>query len=50
MGFGYVEQASGVTADLVNGGCFAIQVAGERCPARASLRSMYDPKNVRVRM
>ncbi|MDX2381495.1 MAG: FAD-dependent oxidoreductase, partial [Acidimicrobiia bacterium] len=50
MGFGYVENADGVTAELVNGGNFAIRVAGECHPAAASLRSMYDPKNLRVRM
>ncbi|HSH10520.1 MAG TPA: FAD-dependent oxidoreductase [Ilumatobacter sp.] len=50
MGFGYVEHADGVTADLVNTGGFEIVVAGERIPARASLRSMYDPNNERVRM
>ena len=50
MGFGYVDDEEGVTADLVNGGNFEIQVAAERYPARASLRSMYDPKNLRVRM
>jgi 4-methylaminobutanoate oxidase (formaldehyde-forming) len=50
MGFGYVECAAGVTADLVNDGSFAIRVAGECYPATASLRSMYDPQNLRVRM
>ena len=50
MGFGYVENEAGVTADLVKSGIFEIQVAGERIPAKASLRSMYDPKNLRVRM
>ena len=50
MGFGYVEHNDGVTADLVNGGSFEIQVASERYPAKASLRSMYDPTNERVRM
>ena len=50
MGFGYVEIPDGVTADLVSGGSFAIRVAGECHPAVASLRSMYDPKNIRVRM
>ena len=50
MGFGYVEHDAGVTADLVSGGRFEIQVAGERYAATASLRSMYDPKNLRVRM
>ncbi len=50
MGFGYVEHAGGVTPDLVRDGNFEIVVAGERIPARASLRSMYDPTNERVRM
>jgi heterotetrameric sarcosine oxidase gamma subunit len=49
-GFGYVEHADGVTAELVRDGDFEIVVAGERVPARASLRSMYDPTNERVRM
>jgi len=50
MGFGYVEHGDGVSADLVRDGEFEILVAGERVPARASLRAMYDPKNERVRM
>jgi glycine cleavage system aminomethyltransferase T/glycine/D-amino acid oxidase-like deaminating enzyme len=50
MGFGYVEHPDGVTSELVSTGSFEIQVAGERFPARASLRSMYDPKNLRVRL
>ena len=50
MGFGYVDHADGVTAELVDNGEFEIVVASERIPARASLRSMYDPKNERVRM
>jgi glycine cleavage system aminomethyltransferase T/glycine/D-amino acid oxidase-like deaminating enzyme len=49
MGFGYVEHHDGVTAELVAEGPFEIQVAGVRHPARASLRSMYDPENLRVR-
>ena len=50
MGFGYVEHEEGVTTDLINATSYEIQVAGERYPAKASLRSMYDPKNLRVRM
>jgi 4-methylaminobutanoate oxidase (formaldehyde-forming) len=50
MGFGYVEHAAGVTAGFVKEGGFEIQVAGERFPARASLRPMYDPRNLRVHM
>ena len=50
MGFGYVEHADGVTGDLSTDGNFEIVVAGERFGAQASLRSMYDPTNERVRM
>jgi glycine cleavage system aminomethyltransferase T/glycine/D-amino acid oxidase-like deaminating enzyme len=50
MGFGYVEHPEGVTTDLLNAGGFEIQIAGERYPATASLRPMYDPKSERVRM
>jgi 4-methylaminobutanoate oxidase (formaldehyde-forming) len=50
MGFGYVDHPDGVTSDLVDNGDFEIVVAGERFPARGSLRSMYDPRNERVRM
>jgi 4-methylaminobutanoate oxidase (formaldehyde-forming) len=50
MGMGYVSDADGVTLDMVNSSSFEIQVAGERFPATASLRPMYDPKGQRVRM
>jgi len=50
MGFGYVESEAGVTADFVKSGGFEIQVAGERYPAAASLRPMYDMENLRVHM
>jgi 4-methylaminobutanoate oxidase (formaldehyde-forming) len=50
MGMGYVNNPDGVTADLINSGGFEIQVAGERFSARTSLRPMYDPKGLRVRM
>ncbi len=50
MGFGYVEHEGGVTVDFLRSGSFEILVAGERFPARASLRAMYDPDNLRVHM
>ncbi|MDH3248736.1 MAG: FAD-dependent oxidoreductase [Acidimicrobiia bacterium] len=49
MGMGYVEAQDGVTAALIADGPFQIQVAGERVPAAASLRPMYDPAGERVR-
>ncbi len=50
MGMGYVEHPDGVSRDLVESAGFEIQVAGERVPARASLRPLYDPRAERVRM
>ena len=50
IGLRYVEHEAGVTADFVETASFEIQIAGDRYPAKASLQSMYDPKNLRVRM
>ena len=49
IGFGYVEHGDGVTKEFINSGRFELRVSGIAVPARASLRSMYDPQNVRVR-
>ncbi|MEM9202411.1 MAG: FAD-dependent oxidoreductase [Actinomycetota bacterium] len=49
MGFGYVEHPDGVTPDLIESCSWSIRVAGRDIDARASLRSMYDPANTRVR-
>ena len=49
VGLGYVRAADGVTAGYVASGGFAIDVAGERVPARASLRALYDPAGDRMR-
>jgi hypothetical protein len=49
MGFGYVEDEAGVATDFVKTGNFGIQAAGTCYPAQASLRSMYDPRNLRLR-
>jgi 4-methylaminobutanoate oxidase (formaldehyde-forming) len=50
MGMGYVENEDGVTIDMIKSDGYAILVAGERFPAKTSLRPMYDPKNLRVHM
>ncbi len=47
MGFGYVEHPDGVTNDLLNSGAFELIVESERYGAKASLRAMYDPQNLR---
>ncbi len=49
MGMGYVECDDGVTKDYIDTGRFEIRVAGVDVPAKASLRSFYDPQNTRVR-
>ena len=49
IGLGYVHDEAGVTEELVNEGGFEIEVAGERYPAKASMRPMYDPENLRIR-
>ena len=49
MGLGYVRSEGGVDAEWLRGGRFEIDVGGERVPARASLRAMYDPTGARAR-
>lgn len=45
VGLGPITSAGGVTKEYLQAGNFEIEVVGERYPARASLRPMYDPKN-----
>ena len=49
VGLGFVKNDDGVSSDFIKSGVFEIDIAGERYPARASLRPMYDPNNKRVR-
>lgn len=49
MGMGFVENEEGATTDFIKSGKYEIDIAGERFPAKASLRPMYDPKGIRVR-
>jgi 4-methylaminobutanoate oxidase (formaldehyde-forming) len=50
LAMGYLTNDEGVTAAWLEDGSFEIEVATERIPATASLRSFYDPKNERVRI
>ena len=50
IGLGYVSHPDGVTADFVDAGRYEIEIAGERHPATASLRPLYDPKSERMRV
>ena len=49
VGLGYVNHESGVSRDFVESGCYEIEVAGRRFPARASLKPLYDPQGARLR-
>jgi glycine cleavage system aminomethyltransferase T/glycine/D-amino acid oxidase-like deaminating enzyme len=49
VGLGYVACEAGETARDVLASDYAIEVAGERIAARASLEPLYDPKGERLR-
>ena len=49
VGLGYVEVEDDVTRDYLDSGSFAIDVAGDHIPAKASLSALYDPKAERMR-
>jgi heterotetrameric sarcosine oxidase gamma subunit len=49
VGLGFVEHEGGASADFIESGAYEIDIAGERYPAKASLRPMYDPQNQRPR-
>ncbi|MDH3474457.1 MAG: aminomethyltransferase family protein, partial [Rhodospirillales bacterium] len=49
IGMGYVNHDDGVDVQFVESGSYQIEVAGERLPARASLKPLYDPRNERVK-
>jgi len=48
VGIGFIEHEGGVSVDFIKSGVYEIDIAGERHPAKASLRPMYDPKNERT--
>jgi 4-methylaminobutanoate oxidase (formaldehyde-forming) len=51
IGLGYVRDPAGgvVDGDFIAAGTYAIEVACEQVPARASLRPLYDPRSLRIR-
>ena len=49
IGYGYVRNADGVTADWLLAGNYELEVATERVPAEVSLQPLYDPTNARVK-
>lgn len=49
IGMGFITSDEVITLDYVKAGAYEVEVAGERIPARASLKPFYDPKSARVR-
>lgn len=49
MGMGFVNHEEDASIEFINSGSYEIDIAGERYPAKASLRPMYDPLNERPR-
>jgi 4-methylaminobutanoate oxidase (formaldehyde-forming) len=50
LAMGYVESSGAVVNETwITDGRYEIEVAGDRVPAKASLRPFYDPTNSRVR-
>jgi 4-methylaminobutanoate oxidase (formaldehyde-forming) len=46
---GYVREPAGVDERYIETGVFALDVGGERVPARASLAAPYDPRGLRIK-
>ena len=49
VAMGYVRDPAGVDEAYIGGGAFALDIAGDRVPARAGLAAPYDPHGLRVR-
>ena len=49
VGLGYVSNSGGVDKAFIEGGSYEIDIAGKRVPAKAYLRTPYDPKLERVK-
>ena len=49
IGYGYVRNPDGVTADWLLAGAYELEVATERVPAEVSLQALYDTTNARVK-
>jgi 4-methylaminobutanoate oxidase (formaldehyde-forming) len=49
IGFGYIRNAAGVTADYVRTGTYELVVAKDVVKAHVHLEPLYDPSNARVK-
>ncbi len=50
IGYGYVRDAQGVSADFVASGDYQLEVATQRVPAQVHMQPLYDPKMLRVKV
>jgi 4-methylaminobutanoate oxidase (formaldehyde-forming) len=48
VALGYLDLGEAVTPAAVAAGAYEVDVAGERVPARASLRPLFDPDRERI--
>lgn len=46
-GLGMVEREGGITGEMIASGEFEVDIAGQRVPAKASLRPLFDPDRTR---
>jgi heterotetrameric sarcosine oxidase gamma subunit len=49
VALGWIRRAQGVDAGWIDGARVEIEIAGQRCAARASLRAPYDPYGLRAK-
>ncbi len=49
IGYGYVRNPAGVTAEYVTSGSYELEVGGQRVAAEVSLQPFFDPTNARVK-
>lgn len=50
VAMGYVAHEQGVTREFIESGVYEIEIACERVPTQASLRPLYDPQSMRLRL
>jgi glycine cleavage system aminomethyltransferase T len=49
VAMGYVRDAGPVDQEYIDGGRFALDIAGERFTTRAGFAAPYDPRGLRIR-
>jgi glycine cleavage system aminomethyltransferase T/glycine/D-amino acid oxidase-like deaminating enzyme len=50
VGLAMISAEQPITADYLTAGTWDVEIAGQRYPANASLRPLYDPDNERIKM